>query len=87
MCNGIDLRQEIFLLFIQSSCGGRSIEAPTGIVAEVEGRLPEQLESNITRMKEYPKEMDQSSVERIAKTIPTQLGKARRATIDELQVW
>ena len=36
----------------------------TGIAAKIRGRLPEQLESDVIRIKEYPNEVDQSSVER-----------------------
>jgi len=37
---------------------------PRRIVAEIRRRLPEQLERDIKGIKEYPKEIDQSSVER-----------------------
>jgi hypothetical protein len=53
------------------------------MVAKIRGRLPESLEIDVTKMKEYPKAMNQSSVERRKEMLrPTQLGKAREATID-----
>src|SRR6266704_307624 len=63
-CNVYDSRLDPLLLLFQFLHGGGRVKASTRIVAEIQGRLLEQLGRDIKGIKEYPKEMHQLSVER-----------------------
>src|SRR6266852_2132893 len=70
-CNVHDLCPGPHCFRVQPSRRVGSIKAFSRITAEIRGRLPEYIKSDVKRMEEYPKKMNQPSVgRRNAKTNP-----------------